>query len=130
MSPTPGPDGVIGRLPYRLQLAGGWIDQPFVSARNPEPPGSMVVVSLQPSVRFMDRSGMATGTRARAFALWGDQVPSSPEPMALVRELYAAENAGQAEPTTTRPSTAAGFRATSSPAAMRVWRGGWRLGFT
>ena len=98
MSPTPGPDGVIGRLPYRLQLAGGWIDQPFLSARNPEPPGSMVVVSLQPSVRFMDRSGMATGTRARAFALWGDRVPSSPEPMALVRELYAAENAGQAEP--------------------------------
>jgi hypothetical protein len=89
---------IIGRLPYRLQLAGGWIDQPFMSARNPEPPGSMVVVSLQPSVRFMDRSGMASGTRASAFALWGDQLPSSREPMALVRELYAAENAGQVEP--------------------------------
>ena len=22
---------VIGEIPYRLQLAGGWIDQPFVS---------------------------------------------------------------------------------------------------
>ncbi len=27
-------------------MAGGWIDQPFVSTLNPEPPGSMVVVSL------------------------------------------------------------------------------------
>ena len=95
-----GPDlgDIIGRLPYRLQLAGGWIDQPFISARNPEPPGSMVVVSLQPSVRFMDRSGMATGTRATAFALWGDRVPEGRDPMALVRELYGAENVGRAEP--------------------------------
>jgi len=89
---------VIGRLPYRLALAGGWIDQPFVSIRNPEPPGSMVVVSLQPSVRYMDRSGMATGTRASAFALWGDQLPANANPLELVRELYAAENHGQAEP--------------------------------
>ena len=89
---------IIGRLPYRLQLAGGWIDQPFMSAENPEPPGSMVVVSLEPSLRFMDRSGMASGTRASALALWGDRLPSGREPMALVRELYAAENAGQVEP--------------------------------
>ena len=89
---------IIGRLPYRLQLAGGWIDQPFLSARNPEPPGSMVVVSLQPSVRYMDRSGMATGTRASAFSLWGGQVPANGSPLELVRELYAAENQGKAEP--------------------------------
>ena len=89
---------VIGHLPYRLALAGGWIDQPFMSARNPEPPGSMVVVSLQPSVRYMDRSGMATGTRASALVLWGDQLPADGSPLELVRELYAAENQGQAEP--------------------------------
>ena len=29
---------VIGRIPYRLALAGGWIDQPFVSRHNPKPP--------------------------------------------------------------------------------------------
>ncbi|HVP91331.1 MAG TPA: hypothetical protein VMS75_08955 [Terriglobales bacterium] len=44
-------------LPYRLALAGGWIDRPFVSARNPDPPGSMVVVSLEPDREDMDRSG-------------------------------------------------------------------------
>lgn len=88
---------VIGRLPYRLALAGGWIDQPFVSSLDPEPPGSMVVVSLRPTVRFMDRSGMATGTRATARAIWGDSLPDR-NPDTLVRELYAAENRPLIEP--------------------------------
>ena len=38
-------DHVIGAIPYRMALAGGWIDQPFVSRHNPAPPGSMVVVA-------------------------------------------------------------------------------------
>ncbi len=87
----------IGRFPYRLQMAGGWIDQPFVSERDPEPPGSMVVVSLLPTVRYMDRSGMATGTRAVARALWGDKLPDG-QPADLVRELYRAENEGREDP--------------------------------
>lgn len=88
---------VIGSLPYRLALAGGWIDQPFVSALNPEPPGSMVVVSLQPTVRFMDRSGMATGTRQVARGLWGDALPDR-DPLELVRELFEAENRSLPQP--------------------------------
>ena len=87
----------IGRFPYRLQMAGGWIDQPFVSECNPEPPGSMVVVSLRPTVRYMDRSGMATGTRVVARRLWGDDLPERP-PADLVRELYQVENEGRADP--------------------------------
>ena len=92
----PGLREMLGGLPYRLQMAGGWIDQPFVSSANQEPPGSMVVVSLQPTVRFMDRCGMATGTRAAARALWGDAWPADRTPAELVRELYASENDGQA----------------------------------
>ena len=46
------------------------VDQPFVSVHNPAPPGSMVVVSLRPSVRYMERSGMASGTRNMAIKLW------------------------------------------------------------
>lgn len=88
---------VIGRIPYRMALAGGWIDQPFVSRFNPTPPGSMVVVGLEPTVRFMDRSGMATSTRKVAEMLWGDSLPPG-EPLALVRQLYQAENAGKPEP--------------------------------
>ena len=67
---------VIGHIPYRMALAGGWIDQPFVSALNPTPPGSMVVVSLQPVVRYMERCGMATGTRNVALARWGESLPA------------------------------------------------------
>lgn len=88
---------VIGRIPYRMALAGGWIDQPFVSRLNPAPPGSMVVVSLQPDFHFMERSGMASGTRKVALRLWGNQLPEG-DPAALVRALYAAENTGKPEP--------------------------------
>ena len=91
-------DEAIGTLPYRLQMAGGWIDQPFLSSLNPEPPGSMVVVSLRPTVRFMDRCGMATGTRAAARQFWGDSIPADRPAADLVRELYRVENADRAEP--------------------------------
>ena len=88
----------IGSLPYRLQMAGGWIDQPFLSSLNPNPPGSMVVVSLRPTVRFMDRCGLATGTRAAALKLWGDRIPSDRPAADLVRDLYRVENANNVEP--------------------------------
>jgi hypothetical protein len=58
----------------------------------------MVVASLEPTVRYMDRCGMATGTRAVARALWGDAIPARRPPGELVRELYAAENEGRSEP--------------------------------
>jgi hypothetical protein len=89
--------GVIGRIPYRLALAGGWIDQPFVSRLNPKPPGSMVVVAVEPNFRFMDRCGMSTSTRKIAAKLWGNQLPKG-DPAALTRELFDAENQGKAEP--------------------------------
>ena len=80
------------RIPYRMALAGGWIDQPFVSRLNPAPPGSMVVVGLEPTFRFMDRSGMATSTRKVAMRLWHGTAARAGDPAALVRELYAEEN--------------------------------------
>jgi len=93
-------DGVAlinSRIPQRAALAGGWIDQPFVSSLNPEPPGSMVVVSLEPALWFMDRCGMASSTRRIATTIWNGALPSRP-PAELVRELYWAENEGKAEP--------------------------------
>lgn len=88
---------VIGAIPYRMAFAGGWIDQPFVSQHNPTPPGSMVVVAIEPDVRFMDRCGMGTSTRVVAERMWGQRLPGRP-PADLVRELYRAENEGRAEP--------------------------------
>jgi hypothetical protein len=87
----------LGAIPHRLQLAGGWIDQPFVSRHNPKPPGSMVVVQIEPNFRPMDRSGIAGGTRALAMKLWGGRLPKRSR-TELVRELYEVENAGKAEP--------------------------------
>ncbi|HET7625695.1 MAG TPA: hypothetical protein VFM25_10570 [Verrucomicrobiae bacterium] len=87
----------LGAIPNRLQLAGGWIDQPFVSRHNPRAPGSMVVVQIEPNFRPMDRSGIATGTRAIAMKIWNGKIPRRPLEE-LVRELYHAENDGKAEP--------------------------------
>ena len=96
-APGCGIENLIGRIPHRLALAGGWIDQPFVSIHNPSPPGSMVVVALEPDRWFMERAGMASGTRRVALALWDGVLPKRP-PEELVRELYKAENDGNPEP--------------------------------
>jgi hypothetical protein len=88
---------VIGKIPYRMAFAGGWIDQPFVSQHNPTPPGSMVVVGIEPTFRCMDRSGMATSTREVARKLWNDALPDT-DPRELVRILYDAENKGKSAP--------------------------------
>src|SRR4051812_8920730 len=97
MSGSPQITDVIGAMPYRMAFAGGWIDQPVVSKLNPQPPGSMVVVQIGPTVRFMDRSGMATGTRKVALKIWKDGIPDRPYPQ-LVHELYAEENKNLADP--------------------------------
>ena len=88
---------VLGHLPYRIALAGGWIDQPFVSRHNPTPPGSMVVVCVEPEFWFMERAGICIGTRNIALKLWRGALPDR-DPAQLVEELYAAENEGKAEP--------------------------------
>ncbi|MCX6968237.1 MAG: hypothetical protein NTZ46_10770 [Verrucomicrobia bacterium] len=87
---------VIGNFPYRIALAGGWIDQPFCSSINPTPPGSMVVVGVEPNFIWMERAGIGTGTRNVALKLWGG-LPEG-DPAKLVDELYAKENEGAAEP--------------------------------
>ena len=88
---------VIGRLPYRLALAGGLIDQPFVSEHNPSPPGSMVVVCVEPEFWFMERAGICIGTRNVAMRLWNGRPPEG-DPEQLVQQLYEEENRGRAEP--------------------------------
>ncbi|HOL31641.1 MAG TPA: hypothetical protein PK052_06615 [Anaerohalosphaeraceae bacterium] len=88
---------IIGKLQYRLALAGGWIDQPFVSRYDPQPPGSMVVAAVEPQFRWMDRAGICGSTRSIALKLWGGRLPDEPLDV-LVRKLYEAENKGKADP--------------------------------
>lgn len=75
-------------FPYRLCVAGGWIDQPWVSEVNP---GSVVVAQLWPSIDFNDRSGMATSSRKVAVELWNGKIPEG-DPVRNARLLFGAEN--------------------------------------
>ena len=59
-------------LPYRIDLAGGWLDQPFVSKHYP---GHVVTISLEPTLELNERSGMASSTRRHMRELWGIKIP-------------------------------------------------------
>jgi cytidyltransferase-like protein len=76
------------RFPYRLCLAGGWIDQPWVSEKHP---GSVVVAQIWPTMDFNDRSGLATSSRNIGIELWGDRYPDG-DPGQNARLLFGAEN--------------------------------------
>jgi hypothetical protein len=56
-----------------------------------------VVVQIEPDFRPMDRSGIASGTRAIATRLWNGRIPNRPMDQ-LTRELYEEENRGKSEP--------------------------------
>jgi len=75
-------------IPYRIDLAGTWIDQPYVSKYHP---GAAIVASLDPTVDFFERSGMATSTRRRALELWPMGVPLE-KPEKLARILFRYDN--------------------------------------
>ncbi len=59
-------------IPFRIDLAGGWLDQPWVSKFHP---GPVLTISLEPTLEFNERSGMASSTRRAAIDLWGSQIP-------------------------------------------------------
>jgi hypothetical protein len=76
------------RFPYRLCLAGGWIDQPWVSKMHP---GSVVVAQIWPTMDFNDRSGLATSSRKIGIQLWGDRYPGGNHEQ-NAKLLFGAEN--------------------------------------
>jgi cytidyltransferase-like protein len=76
------------RFPYRLCLAGGWIDQPWVSKIHP---GSVVVAQIWPTMDFNSRSGLATSSRDFGIKIWGDRYPEG-DPVENAKILFGAEN--------------------------------------
>jgi cytidyltransferase-like protein len=76
------------RFPYRLCLAGGWIDQPWVSEIYP---GSVVVAQIWPTIDFNGRSGLATSSRDCGIKIWGDRYPDG-DPVENAKILFGAEN--------------------------------------
>ncbi len=81
------------RMPFRLDLAGGWLDQPWVSRIAP---GPVITVSIEPSPEFAGRSGMASSTRSKAVRLWGMDLPEG-DPEETARALFAYDNPPGAE---------------------------------
>lgn len=75
-------------LPYRLDLAGTWIDQPYV---NKYSPGWAITISLEPIIEYNERSGMSTSTRNAAKKLWPFQLPED-HPEKLAKILFHFEN--------------------------------------
>lgn len=76
------------RIPYRVDIAGTWIDQPYVSQYAP---GWAITVSIEPNHEFIERGGMSTSTRNAAKKVWPYELPNYNEEM-LARLLFCFEN--------------------------------------
>lgn len=79
---------VKSQIPYRIDIAGTWIDQPYVSQYAP---GWAITASLEPNYEFMERGGMATSTRNTAKKIWPYELPPYNEEM-MARLLFCFEN--------------------------------------
>ncbi|WP_372651655.1 adenylyltransferase/cytidyltransferase family protein [Draconibacterium sp.] len=75
-------------LPYRIDLAGTWIDQPYVSKYHP---GWAITLSLEPVIEYNERCGMSTSTRNAAKKIWPYYLPLE-KPQKLAEILFKFEN--------------------------------------
>lgn len=75
-------------LPTRLDLAGTWIDQPYVSCMAP---GWAITISLQPTFEIRERCGLSTSTRNQIKKIWPNQLPQM-DPEMLARLVFCFEN--------------------------------------
>ena len=76
------------KIPYRIDLAGGWIDQPYVSKHAS---GSVITICIEPDYEFNDRSGMSTSSRKKAIELWQTDIPDGDKEK-LAKTLFCFEN--------------------------------------
>jgi hypothetical protein len=75
-------------IPTRLDLAGTWIDQPYVSMHHP---GWAITISLEPTFEVRDRCGLSTSTRNMIQKIWPRKLPKM-EPEMLARLVFCFEN--------------------------------------
>jgi glycerol-3-phosphate cytidylyltransferase-like family protein len=78
----------VCNIPFRIDLAGGWHDHPFV---NRYAGGPVVNIGVEPTIAFDDRSGMASSTRKKAIELWQTSVPSG-DKIKLGKMLFCYDN--------------------------------------
>ena len=75
-------------IPTRLDLAGTWIDQPYVSVHQP---GWAITISLEPTFEVRDRCGLSTSTRNMIKKIWPVKLPKM-DPEMLARLVFCFEN--------------------------------------
>lgn len=78
----------LGQLPTRLDLAGTWIDQPYVSCHAP---GWALTISLEPTFEVRERCGLSTSTRNTIKRVWPYRLPDM-DPEMLARLVFCLEN--------------------------------------
>ena len=76
------------RIPTRLDIAGTWIDQPYVSCFAP---GWAITISLEPNFEICERCGLSTSTRNVIKRIWPYQLPNM-DPETLARLVFCFEN--------------------------------------
>ena len=75
-------------IPTRLDIAGTWIDQPYVSKYHP---GWAITVSLEPTFEVRERCGLSTSTRNVIKKIWPVKLPNM-DPEMLARLVFCFEN--------------------------------------
>lgn len=81
-------NGMKSQIPYRLDLAGTWIDQPYVSKYGA---GWAITLSLEPTVEYKERCGMSTSTRNAIRKIWPYELPAY-RPELLAKLVFCFEN--------------------------------------
>ena len=76
------------QIPTRLDLAGTWIDQPYVSCYAP---GWAITISLEPTFEVRERCGLSTSTRNMIKKIWPYQLPNM-DPEMLAKLVFCFEN--------------------------------------
>ena len=76
------------QLPTRLDLAGTWIDQPYVSCHAP---GWAITMSLLPTFEVRERCGLSTSTRNMINKIWPVKLPDM-NPEILAKLVFCFEN--------------------------------------
>ena len=78
----------ICEIPTRLDLAGTWIDQPYVSCFAP---GWALTISLLPNFEIKERCGLSTSTRKQIQKIWPMKLPDMDAEM-LAKLVFCFEN--------------------------------------
>lgn len=76
------------QIPTRLDLAGTWIDQPYVSCFGS---GWAITISLEPNFEVRERCGLATSTRNMIKKIWPYNLPNM-DPEMLAKLVFCFEN--------------------------------------